>query len=300
MPLEGLLRDVWGRRWRLALLAALFYALGATLVVTWPRRYVAQAVVAPAETTGIAASGLLTHPLNIASAPFIENRLAGHFAVYLDSIRSAEAARMLARETGLLDYLTTLRGEGVAGRIRRTLGLRLVADTDDAQVWLQRSLSVTPGIATVTLTLGVAHRDPAAALEVLQRLHAMAEAKVRADVSAMARRRVAALEARLATERDLFLRNALYELLAQQQRTLLIVTADEAMAARLVSGPVVGLRPSLPNRPLLLALLGVAVPLTVTGGAFCLALLGLARPRRPARRHQPELPFAALSRSGAD
>jgi hypothetical protein len=298
MPLDALLRDVWAQRWRVALVATLIYALGAGLILTWPQRFVAQAVVAPAETTGIAVSGLLTHPLNAVGGAFIENRLAGHFAVYLDSLRSAEAAAMLAQDTGLLAYLTALRNEGAMGWLRRTLGLRVAADLDDAQAWLQRNLSVTPGIATVTLTFGLAHRDRDAALDAMRRLHAMAEAKVRADVVAVARRRAVAIEQRLAAERDVFLRNALYELLGQQQRTLLVLAADDAVAARLVSGPSVGLRPSLPNRPLLLAMLAIAAPIAVAGGALCVALL---RPVADAAGGRAQRPFAALWRgAGAD
>lgn len=248
MPLEDLLRGVWARRWRVLLLSVLLYALGAGLILTWPRRYVAQAIVAPAETTGIAVSGLLTSPLNLAGNAFVENRLAGHFAVYLDALRSAEAAAMLVRETDLLAHLTAQRGEGLTGWLRRILGLRVEADLDDARIWLQRGLSITAGVATVTFTLGLAHRDRQAALDALNRLHAMAEAKVRGDVAGLARRRVAAIEQRLGTERDVFLRTALHDLLGQQQRALLVVTADEAVAARLVSGPMVGLRPVLPNQ----------------------------------------------------
>jgi hypothetical protein len=300
MPLDALLRAVWARRWRVMLLSALLYAVGAGMILTWPRRYLAQAVVAPAETTGIALSGMLTHPLNAAGGPFVESRLAGHFAVYLDALRSAEAAAMLARDTPLLAYLTALRGEGAMGWLRRHLDLRVEADLDDARAWLQKSFSLTPGIATVTLTLGIAHRDREAALDALQRLHALAEAKVREDVAGIARRRVAVIEQRLAAERDVFLRNALYEMLSQQQRTLLVVAADEAVAARLVSAPIVGIRPSLPNRPLLLLLLAVAAPLAVAGGAACIVLLF---PPEAARRRQRQLdlPLAeAWRRAGAD
>jgi len=60
VPLEELLRALWRRRGRLALLSALLFALGAAPVLLWPRSYVAQAVVAPAETTGIATSALLS------------------------------------------------------------------------------------------------------------------------------------------------------------------------------------------------------------------------------------------------
>lgn len=50
------------------------------------------------------------------------------------------------------------------------------------------------------------------------------------------------------------------------------------MAARLVSAPSVPLAPTLPNRPLLIALLLVSVPLAVLLGAACLVLLRQALP----------------------
>lgn len=279
MPLDELARAIWCRRRLLLLLSVLLYGIGGGLILSWPRRYLAQAVVAPAETTGIAVSGLLTSPLNLAGNTYVENRLAGHFAVYLDTLRSAEAAEMLARDTGLLAYLTALRREGPVGWLRIGFGLRLEADLDDAQSWLQRTLSVTAGIGTVTATLGLSHRDRAAALDALRRLHALAEAKVRDDVAATARRRITAIEQRLAQERDVFLRNALYELLGQQQRVLLVVSADEAVAARLVSLPSVGVRPALPNTALLLLLLALAAPLAVLGGTAATVLLALPEPR---------------------
>lgn len=286
MPLEEVLKGVLERRWRVALMALLVFALGAALILSWPRSYVAQAVVAPAETTSIATSTLLS-PVPMLSNSLLDSRPSGNFAVYLDALRSPEAAAMLARETGLLEHLTTLRGAGPAGALRRALGLRIQADLDDAQDWLERRLGVTQGVATVTFTLTLAHRDRAAALDALTRLHAFAEAKVRADLAGMARRRIAAIEARLATERDLYLRNALYDLLGQQQRAALVVAADEAVAARLVSAPMVEIRPSLPNRPLLLALLAVAAPLLALAWAGGAVLLAGSRPGRAGRGALP-------------
>lgn len=293
MPLEALLRAVWTWRWQVTLAAALLYAAGALTVLLWPRSYVAQAVVAPAETTGIATSALLAPAPIMGGAGLLDSRPGGNFAVYLDALRSPEAAAMLARDTGLLAHLTALRSAGPLGWLRRALGLRLEADLDDALAWLERHLAVTQGVATVTFTLTLTHRDRDAALDALTRLHALAEAKVRADIAELARRRIAAIEARLATERDLFLRNTLYDLLGQQQRAALVAAADEAVAARLVSAPMVEIRPSVPNRPLLLALLAVAAPFAALSGAAAVALLrGPSRPERPWRQLGP--PLAAI------
>ncbi len=286
MLLEQVLRGVWAVRGRVALAALLLFALLALVVVTWPRSYVARGVVAPAESTGIATSSLLAPASLLANGGLLDNRPGGNFAIYLDALRSAEAVEMLARETPLLDYLTRLRGAGLMGALREALGLRLEADLDDARNWLDRNLAVTQSTASITFALELKHRDRGAALEALARLHGFAEAKVRNDLADLAARRVAALRRQLEAENDLYVRQSLYELLGQQQRAGLVVGADRTVAARVVSAPMVEQRPSVPNRPLLLMLLAVAVPLAVGGLVFALVLLGWQpkpwrRPRRP-------------------
>ncbi len=273
MPLEDLLGALWRRRWKVALLAALLFALGAAPVLLWPRAFVAQAVVAPAETPGIAASALLSPAPLLGSGALLDTRPGGNFAVYLDALRAPEAAVMLARDTGLLAFLGDRRAAGLLGALRRALGLRMEADADDALAWLERGLAVTQGVATVTFTLSLAHPDREAALDALRRLHAHAEAKVRADIGGVAARRIAAIGARLAAEHDVYVRSQLYDLLGQQQRAALVVAADEAVAARLVSAPAVELRPSVPNRPLLLALLAAAAPMAALLLGVCAVLL---------------------------
>jgi hypothetical protein len=297
MPLDELLRGIWRRRWPVALATVLVLGLGATLILTWPRHYVAQAMVAPAETSGVATSTLMS-PTQLVQAGLLDNRPSGNFGVYLDALRTPEAAAMLARDTGLLAYLTDRRGAGPLGALRRYFDWRIEADLDDAETWLEQRFAATQGIATTTVTLALEHRDREAALDMLRRLHAMAEARVRTDLLGQARQRMAAIEARLAAEPDQFQRHALYDLLAAQQRVTLVVAADEAVAARMVSAPMVGIRPSLPNRPLLLVLLTVTAPLASLLGAACLVLLrgpGLA----PARQYEMALGPRRLG-AGAD
>ncbi len=266
MPLHLLLGAIRARLWRTALLALALAGGGAGLVLTLPRQHLAEAVVAPAETTGIATSALLLGGSGSQTlASLIGMRPTGNFAIYLGALRSAEAAAMLATETSILGHLAARRAEGPGGALRAALGVEPRADLDDVRAWLERGLSVTPALGTVTWTLALAHPDRDAALDALRRLHAFAEAKVRADLEDLARRRVTALEARLARESDTYLRQSLFELLAQQQRAGLVVAADEAVAARFVSAPSVGLRPALPNRPLLLGLLLLAAPLAALG-----------------------------------
>ncbi len=291
MPLEVLIGRLWRIRGRVALLALLLLGAGIATVYSLPRSFVAEAVVAPAETTGIATSSLLSASPSISG--LLDPRPAGNFAIYLGALRSAEAAMRLVEATPLLALLQERRAAGPAGALRRALGLRMEMDLDDARGWLARNLAVTQTLGAVTWTLSLAHPDREEALAALRHLHAFAEAKVRADLADMARRRVVALEARLAREQDLYLRQALYEMLAQQQRIGLLVAADEAVAARLVSAPLVERRPSLPNRPLLVLLLLVTAPLAALAMAAAAILLsGLhslsAEPApRPAYRMEP-------------
>jgi len=299
VPLALLLREVWGWRRGLAIAALVLWAAGAAVVLAMPRAHVAQAVVAPAETTSFAVSSLLS-PSPFAPGGLLDTRPTGNFAIYLGAMRSPEAAVLLARETALPAWIESRRRDGLGGLARALLGDR-PADADDVLAWLERNLSVTQSLASVTWTLELAHADPALALDMLRRLHGFAEAKVRADLAEQAARRVAALERRLTRESDIFLRNSLYELLAQQQRAGLVVAADEAVAARLVSAPMVEARPSLPNRSLLLALLALAVPLAVlTLGASLLLLrhdpVAMVAAAAPPVRRDPVLSRSAPER----
>lgn len=290
MPVSAILAGLWRRRWRLSGAIAALWIGGVALVLAMPRAHVAQALVAPAETTSFAVSSLLS-PSPFAPAGLLDTRPSGNFAVYLGALRSPEAAVMLARDTAIAAVLTQRRRSGPGGALRAMLGADRDADADDVLDWLTRNLAVTQSLASVTWTIEIAQEDAALALDTLRRLHGFAEAKVRADLAEQAGRRVAALERRIARENDVFLRNSLYELLAQQQRAGLVVAADEVVAARLVSAPMVEARPSLPNRPLLIALLAMAAPIAVLLGAVALLLLRFD-PRAatmPQARRDPEL-----------
>ncbi|MDT8330949.1 hypothetical protein RQ831_07770 [Roseomonas gilardii] len=293
MPLPELLRALWLWRWRILGTWFVLLAAGVTLVLTWPRQYVAEAVVTPAETTGLAVSTLIQANAVLQAGGLLDNRSGGNFAVYLALLRSPEAAAMLMRDTALPAWLTQQRAGGPMGLLRQWLGLRIESDADDLQNWLERNFAVTQSLQTVTVTLGLPHPDRAMALDALARLNAFAEDKVRADLAGLTRNRIAQLEERLGRERDVFTRTPLYDLLAQHQRAGLALLTDEAVAARLVSAPSVPLAPSLPNRPLLIALLLVTVPLAVLLGAACLVLLRQALPVAA-----PESPSGA-SPSGA-
>jgi len=272
MPLPLLLMGLWAWRARLALILLLLWVGGAAAILLWPRGHVARAQVAPAETTAFAISSLLSaHPLALGQG--LDTRPGGNFAVYLAALRSPDAARMLTTETALLQAMERNRQDSPLWSLRVSLGLSRALDADDVLAWMERHVAVTQNLGSITWTLELTHADPALALQALISLHRFAEAKVRADLADQAARRVAALQARLQGESDVFLRNNLYDLLAQQQRAGLVVAADEAVAARLIAAPMVEARASRPNRPLLLGLWLLVVPLAVLMAAAGLLLM---------------------------
>ncbi|MCA3322105.1 MAG: hypothetical protein INF75_14165 [Roseomonas sp.] len=262
MPLPLLLMGLWAWRARLALILMLLWAGGAAVILLWPRGHVARAQVAPAETTSFAISALLS-PQAPGLGQGLDTRPGGNFAIYLAALRSPEAARMLTTETALLQTMERARQDSPLSGLRVLLGLNRALDADDVLAWMERYVSVTQNLGSITWSLELTHADPALALESLISLHRFAEAKVRADLAEQAARRVAALEARLFGESDVFLRNSLYDLLAQQQRAGLVVAADEAVAARLIAAPMVEARASRPNRPLLIGLWVLVVPFAI-------------------------------------
>ncbi|MFN9094153.1 MAG: hypothetical protein ACK5WN_07610 [Alphaproteobacteria bacterium] len=272
MPLPLLLMGLWAWRARLALILLLLWVGGAAAILLWPRGHVARAQVAPAETTAFAISSLLSaHPLALGQG--LDTRPGGNFAVYLAALRSPDAARMLTTETALLQVMERNRQDSPLWSLRVSLGVSRALDADDVLAWMERHVAVTQNLGSITWTLELTHADPALALQALISLHRFAEAKVRADLADQAARRVAALQARLQGESDVFLRNNLYDLLAQQQRAGLVVAADEAVAARLIAAPMVEARASRPNRPLLLGLWLLVVPLAVLMAAAGLLLM---------------------------
>ncbi len=281
MPLDHLLRVVWGWRWRLVLALVLLWTPLAALVWSWPRAFVADSIIAPAESTSMAASALVA-PSPIAVPRLFDNRPGGNFSVYLAALRSAEAAADLAEHTPIIAALTERRAEGNMGVLRGWLGLRIQADMDDVRGLLERRLSITQAANSLTWTIALTWHDRDLALAMLRRLHIFAEAKVRADLAGMTEGRIASLRTAAAAERDQFQRNALFELLAQQQRAALIVMADGAIAVRQVQAAAVELRASVPNRPLLLVLLLFGCTALCGMAAITWALLRPPAPPPPA------------------
>lgn len=224
------------------------------VIFSIPQSYRAQALVVPAETTGIAASSLLT-PLAPIYSSVLDSKPTGNFAVYLGALRAREMASALRSQTSLPEVLQL---ESLLTSIKRLIpSLEIGAeavDDDEIMRWLEANTSATPQPNSIIWQIEVRHRDPTLALSVLKTVHATAEARVRDEMASMVARRIAWLQDRAASETDQAIRTTLYEMLAQAYRHSAILAADDAVAARIVSAPAVEDRPSVPNRVFLASL----------------------------------------------
>ncbi len=265
--------------WRGRLLSAMLvlYLAGAVLIVLWPRQYVATIIVAPAETAAIATSQILTSG-SLLGGGLLDPRPGGNFAVYLAVLRSADAAEMLMQHDLARD-MQTRRAQKFSAVLRDLLGGSAELSRDDVQRFLEQSVIVTSARQTITWTIDLVYPDRAIALSALQHLHAFAEAQVRTGLRDTVARRMRVLQTQLETETDLFQRQALYDLLAQQQRFSMVLTADETVAARVAASAAVEDSPSRPNRTLLLMLLAPGVAMLIIASAALLIV------RRRVRSH---------------
>lgn len=299
MTSDALLAGLWRRRFGVLLGAMALWLAAVGIILLVPRAHVAQAVVAPAETTGIAASSLLS-PLPLVGGGLLDQRPAGNFAVYLGALRAREAAAVLRRETDLAGRLAAARASGPLARLLGALGLPDGPEVldDDLMAWLARNTAATQSPASVVWTIEVRHPDPGLALAVLKSLHGAAEARVREEMQAMVERRLAWLTERAARESDIAVRQSLYGLIAETHRHAAVLASDPAVAARIVSAPAVEDRPSVPNRMLLAALAAPAAVLVSLG--FRAAALILRRREDAAREPAPPLRALAGGRGSAD
>lgn len=258
MSLQALMSLLLHRLNGIILLSFCFWTFASLFILLHPQVYRAQALIVPAETTGIAVSNILSSPALVAPQLF-DSKPSGNFAVYLGALRTREMATALRNHTRLAEALTQDAEASWINRLQRNLGLHHDPVSDDVLVrWLERNTSATPQPNSIIWSLEVRHPNRDLALAVLQTLHTTAEARVREEIAGMVSRRLTWLTQRASFEQDATIRAALYDLIGQANRQSAILQADTAIAARIVSAPSVEERASFPNRLFLLSLALVA------------------------------------------
>jgi LPS O-antigen subunit length determinant protein (WzzB/FepE family) len=119
-------------------------------------------------------------------------------------------------------------------------------------------------------TISFDHKDPAFAVELVQKVYQAADEELKSDTLIRTRKYIAYLEKRLATVTVAEYREALSDLLVDQERTQMVIEADLPFAAKIVSDAVV---PDTPDKPKIVVTLIVMTLIGVFLGVLWIFLL---------------------------
>ncbi len=255
-------------------------------------RYAGTLRVSPASSTQGSLSGALGRLGGLASLAGVQmrqgNEGATPFELYLDRMQSRAIAEKLAKDPRILQTVFEREWDPASGRFTERTGLLRPVRTllyglagqslpewtppgaERLQTYLEKTVAITPpGPKDPPITtLSVRARDGAFAVYLLERLHAQADADVRAAQLERARQYAAHLAEKLAATQIAEHRVSLSEALLEQERAIMMATGSGDFAAIPLERPTTNSRPVSPQ-------VLPALALGVAGGLF-FGLLGVA------------------------
>lgn len=255
-------------------------------------RYAGTLRVSPASSTQGSLSGALGRLGGLASLAGVQmrqgNEGASPFELYLDRMKSRAIAEQLAKDPRILQTVFEREWDPASGRFTERPGpLRPLRNllyglagqplpkwappgAERLQDYLEKTVVITPpGPKDPPITtLSVRARDGAFAVYLLERLHAQADADVRAAQLDRARQYAAHLAEKLATTQIAEHRINLSEALLEQERAIMMATGSGDFAAVPLERPTTGSRPVSPQ-------VVPALALGIAAGLF-LGILGVA------------------------
>ncbi|MFQ6018974.1 MAG: Wzz/FepE/Etk N-terminal domain-containing protein [Kiloniellaceae bacterium] len=122
--------------------------------------------------------------------------------------------------------------------------------------------------------VSVTHTDPDFALELLRTVYAEADELLRWQDRKATAQRKAYIEKQLETAALVELRSVLVGLLANEERTAMLLAGDRPYAARIMEPPFVSNTPTEPNR---VKIVGLPAILGLVGGALLVTLIAVFR-----------------------
>lgn len=276
------LRTGW--RWLLGgWSGGLVLAVAALWLVT--PTYTATMVIGPTARVGSAAMGARVPTLNGRDSAGVAEPGAGDeslsdFARYLELFGSGPVADRLATDPAILHALFPEHWDADAGRWRRPPGLlptvkrALLAlvgredwvepDGDRVARALRDRLVIDMLRSGPMRRITVRHADRATAIELLGRIAAATDAHLRAEAARRSAAQIAHIKLRLGAVTVAEHRQALSDLLLDQERVAMMIGVDLPFAADMIQPPSAGALPDWPNPAVLVPLAGL-VGLVVAG-----------------------------------
>lgn len=275
-------------------------ALGVVASVTALRlvvpQYTAVMVIGPTARVGAAAMGARLPVLigreaaAAASEPGPGDEILSDFARYLQLFTSIPVAERMMADPLLLRGLFPDRWDGEAGAWRPAPGpmasakrtfLALVGRSDWVEPDAERVASALQDRLTVDMVgsgpmrrLRLRHADRAMALRILSAAAQATDAHLRAEASRRSAAQIAHARARLAGITVAEHRQALADLLSEQERIAMMIEVDLPLAADAIEPPATAQRPDWPNP---LRVVPMAALVGLMAGALAVGLRRLWR-----------------------
>lgn len=276
------LRTGW--RW---LLGGWLGGLALAVVALWlvTPAYTAAMVIGPTARVGSAAMGARVPTLNGRDSAGVAEPGAGDeslsdFARYLELFGSGPVADRLAADPVILHALFPERWDAEAGRWRPPPGLlptvkrALLAlvgredwvepDGDRVARSLRDCLVIDMLRSGPMRRIAVRHADRATAMDLLVRIAATTDAHLRAEAARRSAAQIVHIKLRLGAVTVAEHRQALSDLLLDQERVAMMIGVDLPFAADIIQPPSAGALPDWPNPAVVVPLAGL-VGLVVAG-----------------------------------
>ncbi|PWC52883.1 hypothetical protein TSH7_32855 [Azospirillum sp. TSH7] len=266
-----------GWRWLLAgWLGGLALAIAGLWTVT--PAYTAAMVIGPTARVGSAAMGARVPTLSGRDSAGVAEPGAGDeslsdFARYLELFGSGPVAERLARDPDILRALFPDRWDAEAGRWRSPPGLlpmvkrgllALVGredwvepDGDRVARALRDRLVVDMLRSGPMRRITFRHADRETAVDLLGRIAAATDAHLRAEAARRSAAQIAHIKLRLGAVTVAEHRQALSDLLLDQERVAMMIGVDLPFAADLIQPPTAGALPDWPNPAVVVPLAGL-------------------------------------------
>lgn len=248
----GFLKDLWRGKWFLLCGLVLGLAMAIGVIGTAIPRYESQMMIGPAQSLQIPAQRELSGSNNNGQITSSDHGIAAEqaFTQFEAIYTGPSVAALLLRDKRIIDGLA----KDQAFRFSKAKKEWRAADL---ATYLRKRVWVDPFGETTLRSLRYRHQDPQFAAYFVQQIHRTADQLIRADIRGGVDERIAYLERAMAKTLNPEHRRAITGLLLEQERTRMIVSMDEPVAAKIIEKSSASAKPVWPDRALFMAGFGI-------------------------------------------
>jgi uncharacterized protein involved in exopolysaccharide biosynthesis len=304
LGLADLLVFFWSARWAILIGSVLGLSLSLLFIRSATYQYTATLMVTPTKTETARLPGNISGLAAIAGLSLPGGGSANDFNLYVVGLHSREVAARLARDRKIMQTLFAsqydirsgqwFRPNGFIASFSSAVKLTLQVpgafwrppDAADLQKFFENNIKIMTDRKTNITTISIDYKDPEFAIKLILDLHEETDAVLRRQALARADDSIVYLEKQLLRVQLAEHRQALAEMLGEQEKARMLASSDAPYSAQPFGTAFASSSPTSP-KPLIVLVIGIVGGAIVGFGAM------LARPISQSVRQQ----IAARSRT---